>query len=445
MNLPSLRRGFAARPVIEVRGDFVGTQGTGSRHGRLPRWPVGALLGGYPLWWLLGVADASWIVFAAVMATYLIARGRVRVPRGFVFWMLFLLAALLSATQLASVGEFSLYGYRVVQYFSATVLFLYIYNAREEITNRYVGGSAFILWLTTITGGILGMLLPTTVYRSPLSYILPDFLLNNDLVNHMVIRRFAQYDPDSWVVVDPRPSAPYLYTNNWGNAYSLLLPLVLIYLMETQGSRRKWWVLVSLPLSLIPAIATMNRGMFIGVAILVVYIAVRYLLMGRVMVAVCCAVVMLVGVAALTLTPLKDQMQDRLETSGTNEGRTDVYLETLNDVAQSPILGNGGPRQNPNPKLPPVGSHGQFWIVMHSHGIPAVCFFIAWFVSAFVQGARRRDFAGIASGGAVLISLVQITFYGFVPVGMALLMVSCALTTRGPETAASQSEAVSRS
>ena len=404
----------------------------GAQPRRLPTWPIGALLGGYPIWWALGVADFSWIFFATIMAGYLALRGQVRVPRGFLLWFFFVVWLALSATQLSSAGNAVFYGYRALQYLAATMLFLYVYNARKEISDRFVTGAATLLWVTTVVGGYLGMLLPTVVYRSPLSFVLPDALLSNSLVNHMVIRRFAQFDPDGWVAVDPRPSAPYLFTNNWGNAYTLLLPLVLIYLFHVRGTKRFWWVFASLPISLVPAISTMNRGMFIGVAIVIVYIAVRYLFLGKALVAISCLAALLLGAVILIATPVQAQLQDRLESSGTNEGRSSVYEETLEDVQKSPILGMGAPRQNDNPKLPPAGSHGQFWIVMHSHGIPAVGFFLAWFAYAFLRGLRRRDFAGIVGGSAILVSLVQFTFYGFLPVGLALLMVACALVLRGP-------------
>lgn len=412
--------------------DLADGAGLGESRARLPGWPIAALLGGYPIWWAVGVADVSWIVFGFIMAAYLIARGGVRVPRGFLVWILFLLCVLVSATQLSSFGNFTLFAYRGMHYLAATVTFLYIYNAKKDISDRYIAGSAFALWITTIVGGLLGMILPTTVYRSPLSYVLPEWLLGNDLVNRMVIRRFAQYDPDAWVPLAPRPSAPYLFTNNWGNAYSLLLPLVLIYLFETRGEKRFWWIMATLPISLVPAIATMNRGMFIGIGITIVYFAFRYLLMGRVLIAMCCIAAIALAGIVFVATPLSDQLEERAE-GGTNESRATVYEETLRDVEQSPLLGMGSPRQNPNPKLPPVGSHGQFWIVMHSHGVPAMVFFMGWFVMAFLGGVRRRDFVGIAGGGAILLSLVQFTLYGFVPVGMTLLMVSCGLVLRGPE------------
>jgi len=410
--------------------------GAFSRRKRLPAWPIAALLGGTPAWWLLGVADFAWVVIPLIMAWYLATRTRVRAPRGFAVWLVFLLWMFLSVTQLESSGSLIQYGYRALQYFAATILVLYVYNSARDISTRYITGSATVLWLTTIVGGFLGMLLPTTEYRSPLSYILPRGLLENDLVNHMVIRRFSQFNADAWVEVDPRPSAPYLYTNNWGNAYSLLLPLVLIYLMETRRTKRFWWVAASVPISLVPAVATMNRGMFIGVGIVIAYIAIRYGLMGNMRVLLACAAAGVAGALVLMAPPIQAQLQDRLDNSGTNESRSSVYKETLQDVSTSPLLGMGAPRANENPKLPPKGSHGQFWIVIYSHGIPATIAFVAWFIVAFFRSIRRRDFATIASGAVILASLVEFTFYGFLPVGLSLLMIASGLALRNTDSPA---------
>ncbi len=104
--------------------------------------------------------------------------------------------------------------------------------------------------------------------RTPLSIGAPGRpAVNNDLVNHMVVRRLTQFNPDSFLQVAARPSAPYLFTNNWGNAYSLLLPFVIAYLFEVRGSRRFLWVALLVPVSAVPAFLTLNRGMFLGLGI----------------------------------------------------------------------------------------------------------------------------------------------------------------------------------
>src|SRR3954451_15564469 len=55
-----------------------------------PGWPLAAMLVPYPLWWALGTTDLALVVFAIPMATWLLKRSRVLSPRGFGWWLLFL-------------------------------------------------------------------------------------------------------------------------------------------------------------------------------------------------------------------------------------------------------------------------------------------------------------------------------------------------------------------
>jgi O-antigen ligase len=392
-----------------------------------------ALFAGFPFWWLVGLVDVSWIVMAAVMGLYLMRTRDVRAPRGFGWWLLFLLWMLLSAGQLDTLGRAVGFTYRALIYVSAGVLLVYVYNARASITERGVAGLMTVFWGVTVVGGYLGLLLPSTVYRTPLSYVLPGVLLDNELVNHMVIRRFAQYNPDGWFVVDPRPSAPFLYTNNWGNAYSLLLPFVIVYLVKVRRERRFWAVLALIPVSLVPALLTLNRGMFLGLGVAALYLALRYLLMGNGRVLL--AVLGLGVVAGLLFTQLSvdDQLDSRVEGTSTTEDRAEIYRQTIISVQDSPLFGLGAPRPSANPNIPPVGTHGQFWMVMHSHGLPGVLFFMGWFVSCFVRSIRRKDVAGVHCNSIVLVGIMEALYYGFLPAGLPLLMMGCALALRAPE------------
>src|SRR6185312_4770543 len=61
---------------------------------RLPAWPLTGILLLYPLWWLLGLGVLAFYLVAAPMAVLLIRRRlaghRLRLPPGFVLWLLFL-------------------------------------------------------------------------------------------------------------------------------------------------------------------------------------------------------------------------------------------------------------------------------------------------------------------------------------------------------------------
>ena len=59
---------------------------------RLPYgWPLYAIFVLFPLWWILGAASLIWPLMAVPMALSLLARERVRVPRGFGLYLLFFL------------------------------------------------------------------------------------------------------------------------------------------------------------------------------------------------------------------------------------------------------------------------------------------------------------------------------------------------------------------
>lgn len=400
----------------------------------LPAWPVAAMLVGYPIWWLLGFVDFAWIIFGAVMALYLAQTGSVRVPRGFGLWLAFLVWMTLTAIRLDAYGRLVAFTYRHLTYLAATVLFVYVYNARRLLHDRAITGLLLGFWGITVFGGFLGMWLPTATVRTPLSYVLPRALLDNELVGHMAIRRFAQYDADGWVQVAPRPSAPFLYTNNWGNVYSFLLPFVVLKLIEWRGTRRFPLLLAAIVASFVPAAATLNRGMFLGLGVAALYLGVRYLLLGRPAVLLCVAAVGLVGALAFVNSPWNQEFTSRVEDSGTTEARAEIYRATLASAADSPLLGMGGPRPNPNPNIPPVGSHGQFWIVLHSHGVPGVLLFMGWFTLVVLRSLRRTDHLGLVANAVVLVGLMESLYYGFLPTGMMVLSVVAALALRPPST-----------
>ena len=59
-------------------------------------WPIYALCYGYPLWWVLGLAEFIWPILGFIMLVSLtMRRDTIRVPKGFGAYVLFLLCPLL--------------------------------------------------------------------------------------------------------------------------------------------------------------------------------------------------------------------------------------------------------------------------------------------------------------------------------------------------------------
>ncbi|MGV8886131.1 MAG: O-antigen ligase family protein [Microbacteriaceae bacterium] len=396
----------------------------------LPRWPFTAMFVLFPLWWMLGPGEAMWIVLAGVMVFYLVRRGGVRVPRGFGLWLLFLIWMLCSVIGIDSSGRLIGFVYRALLYLTVTVIFVYVYNARSTLTPRYLAGVLSVFWVVVVVGGFVGVLFPLLSFTTPLSAVIPHSIASNELVQEMVRRRVTQYNPDAFLPLEPRPSAPFLYTNGWGNAYSVLTPIFVAYLVQVRRERRFWWLAVLLPISFVPAFLTLNRGMFIGIGLALAYVAVRAIVRGHLRVLIAITAVGALAAMIFAVFPVADRLTDRLASSPSTEDRASLYQETFERTLESPVFGYGAPRPSQSPGSPAAGTQGQVWMVLFSHGFAGLFFFLAWLTWVFVRSIRVRDPVLVAANTVLLVVIVQSTYYSILTTGLAVAMIAAAATLR---------------
>lgn len=394
----------------------------------LPRWPIGLAFIGYSLGWVLGLGDIIWIISSFTMVILLWPiRSDILVPKRFGLWLLFLGLIVASAITLDSPGRILGFGYRLGLYLAATVFFVYTYNLRRDGLPSYIGGVSAALWLQTTIGGWLGLLWPTFELTTPMARLLPAALLSNELVHEMVYRRFTSYNPDAWNPLYPRPSAPFLYTNGWGNVYSILTPVVVAWIITHRGSDRARALTVALPLSLVPAMLTLNRGMFIGLAVTTCYLGARYI--RRLNVARVGTLVIVVAVTAVLAwaLPVSERLTTRLVESSTTADRALLYWETFHKSLASPILGYGAPHPADEPWLPSLGTQGQFWQIMFSHGFVALALFLTWLFVTFASCHRRAGLLQVTMTAAVLVTLVESLYYGILGTGLICVLTMAAV------------------
>lgn len=401
---------------------------TGRQPAELPSWPLTLAFAGFPLWWLLGVLDFIWIPTACVMAAYLLARGRIRVPRGFGIWLLFLAWVACAVIGLTGGLQLVRFGYGLANYVACTVVFVYVCNARAALTDRFVTGVLTIWWLIIVAGGYLALMFPNGVFHTPLSYVLPGGLLENEWVQKMVVRPLNQYNPDSYFQLDPRPSAPFIYTNQWGSAYSLLVPLVLAYLVQIRGTRRFWLLVLALVASFVPAILTTNRGMLIGLGIAAVYAAIRLALRRDLRGIVAFGIIGAIAAGVFQFLPTSDRLEARAGSPSLAD-RGWLYLQSIDAVRDSPLFGYGRTLTVPG-AVDPVGTQGEFWIVLVSYGAVAALLFFAWFAFAFLSTMRWVGATGLAANTVLLVALAEFFFYGAAPHGLVVIMTAAALAMR---------------
>lgn len=396
----------------------------------LPRWPFAALFVLFPLWWGLGLGETAWIPIALVMGAYLYRARNVRVPKGFGLWLLFLIWMLFSVIEIDTLGRLIGFTYRALQYLTVTVVFLYIYNSRKTLTLRYIFGVLTIFWLVVVAGGFAGIAFPLFSFNTPLAYILPSGLQSNELVGEMTVRRVTQFNPDSWLTLDPRPSAPFLYTNGWGNVYSMLLPIVLSYTHTVRRTRLFVPLLLAIPISLVPAFLTLNRGMFIGLGVAVLYVAIVAVVRGHLLGFTAILISILISIGAAAALDVGQRLDERVSASSTTEDRANLYQETFERTLDSPVFGYGAPRPSETAGAPSAGTQGQIWFVMFSHGFPGLLFFMSWLIWSFISTTRRQRPYSTTLNAVLLIVLVESLYYGIVPNGLVISMTAAAILMR---------------
>lgn len=427
--LPNAR--FAPGPL----GDGQFGDGSLRRVRRLlsPAWPIYALFLGFPLWWVMGLSPFIWAVFGLALVPTLITRRRLIVPRHFGVWLLFLIWVLASATQLdwGDPGSAFTYLWRFSLYVGATALFVYVLNFPHELPTRNVLYMLVIFFGFIVVLGYVAILAPQGQFTSLIERVLPAGFRNNEYVLSLVHPYFAQIQ-DVLGYPFPRPTAPFQYSNQWGSTFTLLLPMVFVAIRTMRTGFWRNATVGLLAASIVPFVVSVNRGATLTLAFAMIYALWRFGRRGNVK-AIAGAFAILALVAVIVIfSPLGQIVGDRISNqSGTTRGRSIIYAEASERIWDSPILGYGVPLPRPpGTLLPPVGTHGQFWIVMIPTGIPGVIFFFAWFLYAFWKlrggGSSVRFWGHIT----LLIALLQFPIYNYIPAQIQILMIVAALAWR---------------
>src|SRR5205807_6318721 len=113
-----------------------------------------------------------------------------------------------------------------------------------------------------------------------------------------------------------------------------------------------------------------------------------------------------------------------------NQTRLALYQQAGEGVLQSPLLGYGAPRPQQNSTVNSVGTQGQLWLVMFSHGFPGLLFYVGFLFWAFWRTRRGRSRVEFWANVTLVIALIQLPFYGQLPGQVYLLMIATALALR---------------
>ncbi|OLE21156.1 MAG: hypothetical protein AUG44_28650 [Actinobacteria bacterium 13_1_20CM_3_71_11] len=440
---------MAAAPVAPPRPRFLPLR---------PGWPLTAILLLYPLWWALGLGVLIFPIAAVPMVVILVRQRRsgrpIALPPGFALWALFLVVVVVSIGALGEdppgtepgtvAGRLISVSFRLVEYLALTVLLLYAGNLTEaELPRRRLVRLLGWLFVVTVCGGLLGVVAGRFQFSSPIELLLPKHLRGNSFVQSLVHPTAAQV-MDVLGHQGARPAAPWGYTNTWGNNFCLL---VVWFAVAAFGSGRRYRLpaVAVLAISLVPVVYSLNRGLWIGLGVAAVAVALRLAVRGRFW-AIGALAIAATGLAvALTVTPLGTVVSERLDHGKSNGVRGYLTDKALAGAFESPVVGYGstrntvGGRQSiavgEKPGCPrcgnfTIGGNGQLWQLLYAHGFTGTACYLGFFGYGLWRYRRDASPIGLAGGAALLGSLVAMFWYNALVTPLAFTMLAYALLWR---------------
>jgi O-antigen ligase len=302
-----------------------------------------------------------------------------------------------------------------------------------------------LMFVVTAFGGLLGVVAPTFEFRSPMELLLPGALAENEYVKGMIhpaaasVQSVLGYEQS-------RPTAPFSFSNSWGANLSMYLPFFLLAWFGRNAGWRRLAAPFVLLVAVVPTVYSLNRALWIALAVGVVYFAIRMAMLGRFLLLQLMAAGTVIAAFAFFLSPLAGIFAERLNAPHSNDRRLQLAFETIRSVATgSPILGFGSTRDVqgnfasvaggatpdcPACAVPPLGTQGLLWMVLFSTGLVGFALFCAFFVRRFFAHWTDPSPIAIAVCCCVLFFALELPFYDTLGAPMVTLMIGLGLLAR---------------
>jgi hypothetical protein len=172
----------------------------------------------------------------------------------------------------------------------------------------------------------------------------------------------------------------------------------------------------TLGLSIVPMVFSLDRGLWLSLLAGFAYAAVRFgVLHDMRRVARVVGAVLVVG-ALVAVTPLGGLVSGRFSHKTGDTSRLARDQVAQSQIASSPVLGYGAPQQNTaaTHTKKSVGTESEVFMLLYSHGVPALLIFMSWFAYTIVRTAKQRSRSSPAIFWihvALLVAVVQAPYY----------------------------------
>ncbi|WP_025273875.1 O-antigen ligase family protein [Haloglycomyces albus] len=432
----------------------------GDKSGRGEALALTLFIVGYPLWWSLGAGILLLPALTVIALWFLASRRRVEFPPLFGIWLVFLAMVVFSIFNLGATPPGTVESswmdqapgaaFRLGFYLSVSVIALWAYNliAYGKLSvERLIVLLAY--WgIVTVVGGLLGTFAGGIEFTSPVEAALPASVAQDGFVQSLVHPSLSQ-TMNILGYESHRPAAPWGYTNTWGNMCAMTVAWLTVVAM-TRGtksggptptwSRLRPWAWVALALAMIPIVYSLNRGLWLGLAVMALVVAVKLLWAGRVVAILSIMAIGVLAGAVVLLSPMRTVISDRIDNPHSDEGRS-FASETAVDltVEHSPLIGFGSTRKTlgsgdsiaigPTADCPrcgarTLGGNGQLWQLIFAHGFLGLAAYLGFILAVLWRFRHDHSPVGIAGAAVMVFSVVSMLFYNALVMPLFALLLS---------------------
>jgi hypothetical protein len=335
-------------------------------------------------------------------------------------------------------------------YLVVTVVMLYVVNTAKELpTQRIV---RLLGWMFVVTAGfgVLAVVVPTLEFTSLMELLLPRKLTSTYFVRTLVHPSLAS-NQDFLGYVQARPTAPFPYSNDWGNNLALYLPFFVLACFGKDAGWRRWPGIVILTASIFPIIFSLNRGLWIALTLAATYSAIRLAVNGRTRALYALVAAVVIGAILFVSSPLYDTLVLRLNTPQSNDRRAGTAQTVVQVTGTgSPIVGFGTTRHMQGSfsslaggetsschqcAAPPLGTQGFMWRLVLTTGFVGTALFLSFLGFQFLRRARGPSPIDVVTCCVLLEAVLCFLFYDSLGSALFTTMIAVGLMARADLTA----------
>ena len=194
--------------------------------------------------------------------------------------------------------------------------------------------------------------------------------------------------------------------------------------------------------SLVPVLLSLNRGVWIGLGLTGLFGLVLVVRSRRLAPLFLAGLIATAAVVIFSVTPASQLVNARLAHGVSNGVRADLDKRAVEIARSSPIVGYGSTRTaagsyqsiavGRSPQCPqcgnaPVGSTGQFWLLLVSNGLVGTILYLAYFGSVALSALARRTPIARTVLLIMILSFLYNFFYTTSPSTLAIYFASIGL------------------